>query len=505
MKDLSTSSRVLIHLSPRAIAAVVFLLVLGSSSVALTYLYRQAVSHQTEMLQLHVADLAESVAETIDIEGHERLVRVDQQGSELYRELLAPLKALHLRHPYIVYAYTMRVRDDGSELVILDTTTDPEVLAFEKSNGLNPVPSPLLEEYQSPPGHEAADSLLRSGEPYVFDVPYTDEFGVFINARHPLFDAEGNYLGYAGVHFSLDNFNDRLNEVRRAGLVAWGLAFAIGLIVARVAMTLRREGLANIERIKAAEADMREQRDRADQANAVKSEVLAIASHDLKNPLSAIAGISGLLLRRKRKLPEDDKGRRDIESLERIHDSSEHMTAIIKGLLLNEGLESGKMTINAEAVDLTALVGDVVKANRSHAERKQIELQWEPGEPPQPLSADRQLLKECFDNYVNNAVKYSPADSRVIVALLAHPEEIEFSVQDEGPGLSKADQAKLFGKFQKLTARPTGGENSTGLGLSIVKTIAELHGGRVGCESDLGHGARFWIRLPFKPSTSADA
>ena len=483
------------NLSPRALAGFVFLLILSSSSLSLAYLYRQAVKHQNEMLQLHVEDLAESVAASVDRERHELLTDPEQQGDKLYQELLAPLKALHLRHPFVVYAYTMRVTDEGRELVILDTTTDPEVLAFEKANGLSPVPSPLLEEYRSPPGQDSADARLRSGEPYVFAVPYTDEFGVFINARHPLFDENGRYLGYAGVHFSLDNFNERLNEVRLAGLVAWGLAIAIGLIVARVAATFRREALANLERIKAAEANMREQRDRADQANSVKSEVLAIASHDLKNPLSAIAGISGLLLRRKRKLAEDDQGRADIDSLKSIHDSSEHMTAIIKGLLLNEGLESGKMTINREEVDLNRLVSDVVKANRPNAERKNIELEIKSAETFS-TEADHQLLKECFDNYVNNALKYSPAETRVIVSLQSRGDQVEFSVEDEGPGLSQDDQAKLFGKFQKLTARPTGGENSTGLGLSIVKTIAELHGGEVGCESKLGQGARFWIRLP---------
>jgi signal transduction histidine kinase len=102
---------------------------------------------------------------------------------------------------------------------------------------------------------------------------------------------------------------------------------------------------------------------------------------------------------------------------------------------------------------------------------------------------------------VSNAIKYSPPGRRVSVRLKANQAtaEIELEVQDEGPGLTVEDQSQLFQKFKKLSARPTGGETSTGLGLSIVKTIVELHHGRVGCESGPGRGARFWLKLPLQP------
>ena len=76
------------------------------------------------------------------------------------------------------------------------------------------------------------------------------------------------------------------------------------------------------------------------------------------------------------------------------------------------------------------------------------------------------------------------------------PDTLEFRVADQGPGLTNADQKKVFGKFQRLSARPTGGESSTGLGLSIVKSVAEMHGGSVGCDCETGQGAQFWMRLP---------
>jgi len=102
---------------------------------------------------------------------------------------------------------------------------------------------------------------------------------------------------------------------------------------------------------------------------------------------------------------------------------------------------------------------------------------------------------------VSNAIKYTPVGGRMELSMSVDDGCIAISVKDEGPGLSKDDMARLFGRFQRLSAKPTGGESSTGLGLSIVKRIIELHGGTVSAESDgPGRGATFIIRLPMAPS-----
>jgi signal transduction histidine kinase len=106
-------------------------------------------------------------------------------------------------------------------------------------------------------------------------------------------------------------------------------------------------------------------------------------------------------------------------------------------------------------------------------------------------------LREAVDNLVSNAIKYTPVGGRMELSMSVDDGGIAISVKDEGPGLSTDDMARLFGRFQRLTAKPTGGESSTGLGLSIVKRIVELHGGSVSAESDgPGRGATFIIRLP---------
>jgi signal transduction histidine kinase len=106
-------------------------------------------------------------------------------------------------------------------------------------------------------------------------------------------------------------------------------------------------------------------------------------------------------------------------------------------------------------------------------------------------------LREAVDNLVSNAIKYTPLGGRMELSMSVDDRGIAIRVKDEGPGLSQEDLSRLFGRFQRLSARPTGGESSTGLGLSIVKRIVELHGGTVGAESaGPGQGATFIIRLP---------
>ena len=103
---------------------------------------------------------------------------------------------------------------------------------------------------------------------------------------------------------------------------------------------------------------------------------------------------------------------------------------------------------------------------------------------------------QVLENLVSNAVKYSPPGKNIFVRLKRHAEAVRVEVQDEGPGLSAEDQKKLFGKFARLSAKPTGGEHSTGLGLSIVKKMVEAMNGRVWCESELGRGATFIVEFP---------
>jgi signal transduction histidine kinase len=109
---------------------------------------------------------------------------------------------------------------------------------------------------------------------------------------------------------------------------------------------------------------------------------------------------------------------------------------------------------------------------------------------------DRDLTEQALDNIISNAVKYSLHNIVITVRVKQTATAARVEVQDQGPGISEDDKQKMFGFFQRLSARPTGGEGSNGVGLAIVKKIIDIHGGKIWCESELGKGATFIVELP---------
>jgi signal transduction histidine kinase len=147
-------------------------------------------------------------------------------------------------------------------------------------------------------------------------------------------------------------------------------------------------------------------------------------------------------------------------------------------------------------VDFVALAAEVVGGNRTLAETKQQTITLS-GERSLTLNGDQERLREAIENLVGNAIKYSPIGESIDVGITREGNDAVCRVRDRGPGLSPEDMGRLFGRFQRLSAKPTAGEGSTGLGLSIVKRIAELHGGRVAADSEgPGHGSTFSLYLP---------
>jgi signal transduction histidine kinase len=499
-------SKSLSRLSPRLLGLVFFWVMFGGTLLVLGYVFIGGLRHRESEIRREVLGLAVAAAGLVEVELHEQLVRPEQLNGAEYQRVLRPLIRFHQQHPEIQYLWTTRTPATGGQLLVLETSTAPAIRTPQLARGRSQDILPFLGQDPGTEVGRASLPILKTGQAWIAPDFYSDTHGRYIEARAPLLDRDNRMVGYLGVDYALDSYFAQINEVRGTGGIALALALGVSLVVARTVSAMRRQTFLHLEQIQRAEAEMRVQRDLATKATAAKGELLAIATHDLKNPLTAIAGMAGLLVRMK-KMPNPKTSAADeLEMLGSIHSSAKHMGEIVRGILSNEGLEQGGVVFQPASTDLAALAREVVRFNAQSAERKRITLE---AELPVALIvvADPKLLREAFDNYLSNAIKYSPADTCVRVSLrkLEGADEIEFAVHDAGPGLSEADQAELFQKFKKLTARPTGGETSTGLGLSIVKTIAERHHGRVGCESQLGQGARFWIRWPVNPPAPAAA
>jgi signal transduction histidine kinase len=226
--------------------------------------------------------------------------------------------------------------------------------------------------------------------------------------------------------------------------------------------------------------------------NNEKNEFLGIVAHDLKNPLASILLGVEMLQRYHDRMPLDQQ----LKKLEDMRTTSRRMQAIITNLLDVNAVDTGKFHLAPARFNISTAVRMVVDDYIERALVKGIILHYEAESNVMTAFADSNATIQILDNLVSNAVKYSPFNTNVWVTLRSHETKVHCLVRDEGPGLSEEDKKKLFGKYARLSAKPTGGEHSTGLGLSIVKKLAEAMGGTVWCESKLGAGATFVVELP---------
>lgn len=226
------------------------------------------------------------------------------------------------------------------------------------------------------------------------------------------------------------------------------------------------------------------------QLNQERNEFLSIVVHDLKNPLQSIQGAAELIETAFCDFPQAEI----IDFARLIGESSQRMFELISNLLDVNRIESGKFSINLQEVNLTPLIYRIVKDYTQRALAKQITLNFTADAAHQAI-VDKNTVMQVLENLISNAIKYSPYNKQIYIRLVQHSQNLRVEIEDQGPGISPEDQGKLFGKFNRLTARPTAGEHSTGLGLFIVKKLVESMHGQVWCRSQLGQGSVFIVEF----------
>lgn len=228
--------------------------------------------------------------------------------------------------------------------------------------------------------------------------------------------------------------------------------------------------------------------------NQDKNEFLEIVSHDLRNPLSVILGASEEILNEHKNMSSDEI----VDFSLMIKRSADRMFVIVANLLDMNILETGKIALRFESTNIVEILAKNIAMYQKKASDKKLNLYFSTDKAICLAMLDKDLIYQVFDNLISNAIKYSPVDQNknIYVRLTTDETTVRCEVQDEGPGLSDDDQQKLFNKFQRLSAKPTAGEHSTGLGLFIVKKLVEAQHGRVWCESESGAGANFIAEFP---------
>jgi signal transduction histidine kinase len=226
---------------------------------------------------------------------------------------------------------------------------------------------------------------------------------------------------------------------------------------------------------------------------ALKDKFFGLASHDLRGPLTAISGYSELIKEDLKNLPPETLE----EFIDSISKAATDMLRLLNDLLDISAIESGNLELNFHPESLKKLIEEEVRIQQEFANKKNITLKCDVENIPE-FSLDRVRVGQVLYNLISNAIKFSPPGKQISIHLTQDNGDAKVSVEDQGPGISPEDQNKLFEAFQKLKAKPTGGESSFGLGLAITKKVIEAHQGKLDFESKPGQGTTFFFTLPMQ-------
>jgi PAS domain S-box-containing protein len=271
------------------------------------------------------------------------------------------------------------------------------------------------------------------------------------------------------------------------------VSISVNLIRDENGETLYYEGILEDITEKKQASQFRIEKEAAEAANKHKSEFLANMSHELRTPLNAILGYTELILDKiYGEVP--DKIR---EVLERLEKNGRHLLNLINDVLDLSKIEAGQLVLSLDEYSMEDVIQTVITSVEALAAEKNLKLNVRVPADLKIGKGDQQRIAQVLLNLVGNAIKFTEK-GEVKVAVGVSNETFLISVSDTGPGISKADQKKIFEEFQQADGSSTRQKGGTGLGLSIAKKIVEMHGGQIWVESTLGKGSNFRFTLPIR-------
>ena len=251
--------------------------------------------------------------------------------------------------------------------------------------------------------------------------------------------------------------------------------------------------ITDITTLKNQQYDLAAARDEAERSSNAKSSFLASISHELRTPMNSILGFSQLLADD----PDDPISERHQRYVDQVLKNGQHLLELINQVLDLARIESGQSNISLEAVNLSAVISECLDLARPLVGERRIELDFFPATEELPRArADKSVLRQVLLNLISNAIKYNRDGGRVAISAERTSEnKVRVTVADTGPGIPREKHAQLFEPFNRLGLEGSKTEGA-GIGLTISKQLVEQMEGRIGFESEVGHGSRFWIELP---------
>ncbi len=332
-------------------------------------------------------------------------------------------------------------------------------------------PTSLAQKYQA-----EDDQILRTGHPLLNQEeqiadPQTKAQHWLLNTKVPLRDTEGQVTGLVGIKRDI-------TQRRQAEEF------------------LKQEHLLLAQRINERTCELQYANHQLAHALRVKDEFLASMSHELRTPLNAILGMSEILLEEVYGALND----KQLNSLKIVQDSGRHLLALINDILDVSKIEADKLVLEPSQMAVEEVCYTCIRFVQQTAQKKNIKITASYSHPNLVIQADERRLKQILVNLLSNAVKFTPKGGTVGLEVTAHPAEqlLKFLVWDTGIGIAPQDVAKLFEPFVQLDSRLSREYEGTGLGLALVKLLADLHQATVTVESEVGRGSRFTVSMPWQ-------
>jgi PAS domain S-box-containing protein len=280
----------------------------------------------------------------------------------------------------------------------------------------------------------------------------------------------------------------RLLDVERDWLTRVANAVSIGLHGARQFQELKQLSAQLNDRSRKIEVQNRE----LAHASRLKSEFLASMSHELRTPLNAIIGFSEAL----KDGLQGELRPEQLEYVAEVYQSGRHLLSLINDILDLSKIEAGKMELDVEPVEIAPLIANALTIMKERAAKGGVTVTQSIAPGITSVDADGRKLRQIVYNLLSNAVKFTPSGGSVRVQVALVEGQLELAVVDSGIGISPEERARLFRPFEQLDSGIARKFEGTGLGLVMVKSLVELHGGSIWVESEPGKGSRFWVRLP---------